>query len=219
MKKDIDLDLLYEDEWLDLQADIEPIVSLLWEDLEYWQNGKTIKIQPFKIKSLETLSDLEYYEAQFESHVNKVYDFCLWIKKAMKNIFSGFDEDYYKEYAQERWDEMDEEEKEEYDDFEDFWEKYSSSNSFYEMISEDQRMQWNYFRDEFKDVFKIFDDALRRSGDYFDSYGNLVFSPTNKFKEGVDELRNFVKYFKSTLYNLDEMSHEERVEFFDNLFN
>lgn len=217
--KDIDLEYLYEQGWYDLEADCGYVGGFIWSKLEYWRDGNTIIIEPFKIDELVTLSDLEYYESNFESHCDKVRDFCDFLNEQMAAVASmDYDEDEYKRMAQEDWDEFSDQEKEEYnDDFDEYWESYSSSNSFYQMVSDDQEMRWDDLRREFEDEFIVLDKIVNRNG-YFDSYGRLNIDVVDQFDDDVDAIEGGVAEFKSTLFDANKMNHQQRIEFFNGLF-
>lgn len=211
----LDLSYLYRDEYLDLENFGNSLSRFIWWDLEYWRDGKIIKIPAFKVVELGDLNDLKYYEKYFSKHVDRIYDFCEFLNEQLRAIANFDDTESYKEIAQDYWDNMDDEEREEYDDdFNNYWEEYSSSDSFYEMVGEDQRMQLDSFTDEFKEEFRIIDQELGRNS-YFDSYDNLVVDIAEKFEEAVDDIKEAVEEFKESMYDLTD---ERKTKIFNEVF-
>lgn len=192
---ELDLGLLYREDYLDMTDIYNNFGQLLWTDLEYIENGKSINVKAFKITELETLEDLKYVDANLENHMADIYRWMKWLQKYMKKIFE-YDIDNYKSWEKDHW-EDDDELRKEHPDFEKYWDEYSNSDELTELIGWNQQQEWQELHDEYQaSAFEIMDKEM---DEYSDNYGNIrTRQMNNNLEEGLDEILTLVKDFVST---------------------
>lgn len=210
----IDLSCIYEDGYLDLEDTYAKYTKLFFMELWYVEDGKTIKLPGFGINELSNTDELEYWYENWESYKSQVIKWMEWVQDRLSAI-TVYDEDFDKDWIKEQWQD-DEALQKEYPDFEDYWEEYSKSNSYWESVGEAQRIDFDNFRDELEDEFRILDQEV---SEYFDSYDNLnTRSMDNALEEAINEIEDNVSDFLKSANDPDNMDHEERTVMFDGIF-
>lgn len=205
----MDLSWFYDQDYLDLQ-DCSYFGQLFWLDLTYYENGNEKIIPAFKLTSINTTEELDYFNKNFPQHVAMVRQWMNWIQKQMKSM-TGIDYDAYKDFAKENWDD-DEDLQEEYPEFDDYYEYYTSTQGFYEMVGEDQRMSWESFKEEHEEAFRYMEKQMRDG--FFDNYDNvLTRSMDDYLDDAEDEIKGLVKELEDRRYNFEEWEEDDLRNF------
>lgn len=209
----MELSWFYDQDYLDLQ-DCSSFGQLFFIDLTYYENGQDIVIPAFKFTSIDTIDELDYFNKNFTKHVARVRKWMDWLQDMMKNM-TKTDYDGYKDIAKEEWDD-DEDLQEEYPDFDDYYKHYTSTQGFWDMISEDQRMSWESLKDEHEEAFRYMEKQM---SEFFDNYDNvLTRSMDNYLNEAEEEIKTLVKELEDEKYNFKEWNEDELRDFIQKPF-
>ncbi len=205
----MDLNWFYDQDYLDLQ-DCSYFGQLFWLDLTYYENGNEKIIPAFKLTSIDTIEELDYFNKNFPQHVAMVRQWMNWIQKQMKMIVE-IDYEAYRDFAKENWDD-DEDLQEEYEDFEEYFKHYTSTQGFYDMVSEDQSMSWDSFKDEHKEAFRYMEKQMRDG--FFDNYDNVLTRAMDEYLDDAEEeVKGLVRELEDRKYNFEEWEEDDLRDF------
>jgi hypothetical protein len=217
MDKKNSLKHLYKDEYVDLQ-DVynNDYIGLFFMDLEYVENGNTIKVKEFPLTELYTFEDLDYFQKNWKSHVQQVTKWMDWFQRYVQGMGEP-DPKWMRENEEERW-ENDEIEHDEYDDdFEVYWDQYYESSEYYDEINFQFQHSWDDLKSEMKYEVDIIDSAFRDG--WFDSYDRLL---TGRMDDALNEsdsaVQDVVSDFLISVYDEDDFDEEGLTEHFDEIF-
>jgi len=209
----MDLSWLYNQYYVDLQ-DCSYFGQLFFIDLVYYKNGQDIKIPAFKLTSINTTEELDYFNKNFKQHVAKVISWMKWLQTQMKNI-SKIDYSAYKDIAKENWDD-EEDLQEEYPEFDDYYEHYTSTHGFYDMVNEDQIMSWQSLKDEHEKAFYYMEKEM---SEFFDNYDNVLTSRMDdNLNDAESEILTFVEELKNSKHNFKEWEDHELQNWIQQVF-
>jgi len=204
----MDLSWFYDQDYLDLQ-DCSYFGQLFFIDLVYYKDGQEIKIPAFKLTSITTTEELDYFNKNFKQHVAQVGGWMDWLQTQMKSM-TGIDYDAYKDIAKEEWDD-DEDLQDEYPEFDDYYEYYTSTQGFYDIVSQDQSMSWESLKDEHEEAFHYMEKEM--SG-FFDNYDNvLTRSMDDNLDDAEEEVLTLVKELENRKHNFNEWDEDELRDF------
>lgn len=210
----MELNWFYDQDYVDLQ-DCSYFGQLFFIDLMYYEDGVEKIIPAFKLTSIDTTEELDYFNKNFTQHVAMVRKWMDWLQDMMKNM-TETDYDGYKDIAKEEW-EDDEDLQEEYPDFDDYYEHYTSTQGFYEIVDEDQRMSWESFKEEHEEAFKHMEKQMRNG--FFDNYDNVLTRAMDEYlDEAEEEIKTLVKELENEKYNFEEWDEDELRDFIQKPF-
>jgi len=208
----MELSWFYDQDYIDLQ-DCSYFGQLFFINLTYYKNGQEIEIPAFKLTSINTLEELNYFNKNFKQHAVQVREWMDWLQKQMKDM-TGIDYDAYKDIAKDEWDD-DDDLQDEYPEFDDYYKHYTSTQGFYDMVSEDQRMSWESFKEE-EEAFRYMEKQMR---EFFDNHDNvLTRKMDDNLDEAEDEVLNIVKELEDKKYTFEEWSEDELRDFIQKPF-
>jgi hypothetical protein len=137
----------------DLQG-IGPCDEIFWTPLTWF--SEKVEIEPFKLTSIITTQELEYFNQNWDNHVNRVKSY---IDKLIDHIDLIFSDDYnlkyIKENRQDDWN-SDKNLQQEYPDFDDYWEYLMQHEYPSDEIRCMMEAEWDDVKEHFEDVLNIF---------------------------------------------------------------
>jgi hypothetical protein len=194
----MDLYWIYGDRINDLQG-IDSIYELFWLELKWYEE---IKVKPFKLTSIETTQDLEYFKTHWDNHIQQIKTY---IDKLIDTIDKSDDSDNYlnsiKETRQEFWN-NDNSLQQEYPDFDDYWDYVLRNENLDGEISDLMQYEINDIEENFQDVLDI---LKKENRNYLDRRG--------LWPEWIDQAD---KHIKQLVYNLTYNTPDEMVQDFKN---